>query len=152
MSSSSESVIIETDLFIFEAPEGWVIDTLDEQAELTGPNDEFLVVSSYTIDHDSSADMLTEFAKNISSAMVAAANEPDLVITDKLKKELTPNDLPVWRVLSKARDESQFFDQYAVIHNSTAVVVTIDGDLANRASSALIEEAVYSVEFKEIDD
>lgn len=149
MSDTNEAVIIETDLFIFEAPEGWAIENLEEQAELAGPNDEFLVVSSYTIDHDSSDEMMAEFAKNISNAMVESASEPDLKITSKLNKETTPSGLPIWRVQADAKDGSQFFDQYAIINNSAAVVVTLDGDLKDRPTSALIEEAVYSVEFKE---
>ena len=148
MSADQDPVCIETDLFLFEAPPGYTVETLDEQAELVGPNDEFLVVSSYTVDEDSSEQVLAEFASNISSAMVEAADEPDLIITGKLNKEIAPSGFPVWSVLAKVNDESLFFDQYAVVQGSVAVVVTVEGNYQDRASSAVVEEAVHSIEFK----
>lgn len=148
MSADQDPVCIETDLFLFEAPPGYVVETLDEQAELVGPNDEFLVVSSYTVDEDSSEQVLADFASNISSAMVEAADEPDLIITGKLNKEIAPSGFPVWSVQAKVNDESLFFDQYAVVQGPVAVVVTVEGNYQDRASSAAVEEAVYSIEFK----
>ena len=148
MSTEAEFVCIETDLFLFEAPEGYQIEELDDQAELTGPNDEFLVVSSYTVDEDSSMDDLDAFAKNIAEAMTSAVQEPGLVVTEKLKKETAESGLTVWSIKAEGDDQSHFFDQYSIIDKSTAVVVTIEGNFEDRGSSALIEEAVHGLEFK----
>ena len=148
MTIEQEFVCIETDLFIFEAPPGYEIEELDDQAELIGPNDEFLVVSSYTVDEDSSMDDLDAFAKNIAEAMNSAVQEPGLVVTEKLKKETSESGLMVWSIKAEGDDKSHFFDQYSIIDRSTAVVVTIEGDYEDKASSALIEEAVHALEFK----
>jgi len=148
MTIEQEFVCIETDLFIFEAPADYEIEELDDQAELIGPNDEFLVVSSYTVDEDSPMDDLDAFARNISEAMNSAVQEPSLVVTEKLKKETSESGLVVWSIKSEGDDKSHFFDQYSIIDRSTAVVVTIEGDYEDKASSALIEEAVHALEFK----
>lgn len=148
MNAPSPAVCIETDLFLFEAPSGWQVENLDEQAELVGPNDELLVISSYEVDENSDAKTLEEFSQNIINAMQSAADEPDLVLTDKLSKEVTPNGLPVWKLLAHTTDNEAFFDQYVAILGSTAVLVSVEGDLPDRASSALIEESVYCLEFK----
>lgn len=150
MNTEQEPVLIETDLFIFEAPHGYEIEALDEEAELIGPNDEFLLISTYSIAEDSSAEDITDFIKNICEAMVSAADEPNLIITEKLKKETSPTELAVWSIKAEGDDESHFFDQYSTINGCTAVVVTIEGDFENRPSSALIEEAVHALEFKKI--
>jgi hypothetical protein len=148
MSDEEEFVNIETGLFIFEAPQGYQIEELDEEAELVGPNDEFLVVSSYTVAEDSSMDDLDAFANNIQDAMSSAVQEPGLVLTEKLRKETAPSGLTVWSIKAEAEDKSHFFDQYATIDKCTAVVATIEGDFEDRGSSALIEEAVHALEFK----
>lgn len=148
MNDQASPVCVETDLFIFEAPTGYQITSLDEEAELVGPNDEFLVVSSYSLEQDSSDDIISEFANNIANAMVEAANEPDLTVTGKLTKVTADNGLPIWSVLSEATDQSHFFDQYAVIQNTVAVVVTIEGNFEDRTSSAEVEESVHGLEFK----
>ena len=142
MSDDVNPITIETDLFFFEAPAGYQIVSLDEEAELVGPNDEFLVVSSYSLDSNADDQQLSDFVNNIANAMVEAADEPDLTVTGQLSKVVADNGLPVWSVLSKATDQSHFFDQYAVIKNDTAVVVTIEGNYVDRGSSADVEEAV----------
>jgi hypothetical protein len=148
MNESIDIVSIETDEFIFEAPEGYSVEVLDDQAELAGPNDEFLVVSSYSVDQDSSEQALKEFTKNVCDAMLEAAAEPDLRVSGKLKQEVSPSDFPVWSLLSEATDKSHFFDQYAAVQGTTSVLVTIEGNFEDRVSSALIEEAVHALEFK----
>ena len=148
MNQSTDLVNIETGEFVFEAPEGYSVEVLDDQAELAGPNDEFLVVSSYTVDDISSDQALIEFAQNVCDAMLEAASEPDLKISGKLKKEVAPSGFPVWSLLSEATDQSHFFDQYAAIQGTTSVLVTIEGNFEDRGSSAIVEEAVYALEFK----
>jgi hypothetical protein len=148
MNESIGLVSIETGEFVFEAPEGYSVEVLDHQAELAGPNDEFLVVSSYTVDPDSSEQALKEFAKNVCDAMLEAAAEPDLKISGKLNQEISPSGFPVWSLLSEATDQSHFFDQYAAAQGATSVLVTIEGNFEDRGSSALIEEAVHALEFK----
>ncbi|MFT4629689.1 MAG: hypothetical protein ACI8PV_000803, partial [Dinoroseobacter sp.] len=128
MNESIDIVSIETDEFIFEAPEGYSVEVLDDQAELAGPNDEFLVVSSYSVDQDSSEQALKEFTKNVCDAMLEAAAEPDLRVSGKLKQEVSPSDFPVWSLLSEATDKSHFFDQYAAVQGTTSVLVTIEGN------------------------
>ena len=147
MSNNLDRVCIETDLFHFEAPSGYQVELLDEQAELVGPNDEFLVVSSYTVDEQSPHEVLADFTRNICSAMLVAVDEPDLVISGELNEAPALNGLPVWSVLAEASDQSHFFDQYAAVNGGTAVVVTIEGNYQDRASSAEIEEAVHAIEF-----
>jgi hypothetical protein len=34
------------------------------------------------------------------------------------------------------------------VHGTTSVLVTVEGDYKDRGSSAVVEEAVYSIEFK----
>ena len=148
MNDQASPVCIETDLFLFAAPSGFQVVYLDEEAELVGPNDEFLVVSSYSLEQDSADDIVEEFVNNIANAMVAAADEPDLTVTGKLTKVIADNGLPIWSVLSEASDQSHFFDQYAVIQKTVAVVVTIEGNYADRSSSAEVEEGVHGLEFK----
>ena len=148
MNAPSPAICIETDLFLFEAPSGWQVENLGEQAELIGPNDELLVLSSYEADANSDSKTLDDFSKNIISAMQSAADEPDLVLSDKLSKEVTPNGLPVWKLLAHTTDNEAFFDQYVAISGTTAVLVSVEGDLPDRASSALVEESVYCLEFK----
>ncbi len=149
MSELSENICIETDDFLFEAPEGYRIESLDEQAELIGPNTELLVISSYSIDKPSSSEEVVDFTNNLTKAMLEAIDDPDLVVTGKLTKAVTDDGLPVWNVRTEATDKSHFFDQYTIFNGSIAVVVSIEGDYENRASSALIEEAVYGIEFKQ---
>ena len=149
MIERNESVSIETDDFIFEAPEGYRIERLDEQAELIGLNTELLVIASYSIDKLSSSEEVEGFTNKLKKAMLEAIDEPDLVVTGKLTKAVTDDGLPVWSVLTVATDKSHFFDQYAIFNGSIAVVVSIEGDYENRASSAHIEEAVYDIEFKQ---
>jgi len=147
MTENPTPICVETDAFIFEAPAGFQIDLLDEEAELLGPNEELLIVASYSIDEQSSAKELAEFAKSVTNAMREAANEPDLRIRTKLNRELTPNDLPVWSIQSDAKDDSHFFDQYALINGPRAALITVEGDFEHRSISALVEEAVYDIEF-----
>ena len=148
MNTEQELVLIETDLFIFEAPPGYEVEALDEEAELMGPNDEFLVVSSYTIAEQSSPDDVAAFVNNICEAMRSAADEPGLVVSEKLKKETSPSELAVWSIKAEGDDQSHFFDQYSIINGCTAVLATIEGDFEDRPSSALIEEAIHALEFK----
>ncbi len=148
MNDQASPICVETDLFLFEAPTGYQVINLDEEAELVGPNDEFLVVSSYSLEQNSSDDIISEFGGNIANAMAEAANESDLSVTGALSKVIGDNGLPIWSILSEAIDQSHFFDQYAVIQNTVAVVVTIEGNFEDRTSSAKVEEAVHSLEFK----
>ena len=148
MKTDPDFTCIETDLFLFEVPEGYQIEELDDQAELTGPNDEFLVVSSYTVDEDSSMDELDTFAENIADAMRSAVEEPGLVVSEQLNRQTTESGLLVWSIKAEAEDKSHFFDQYSIVEKSTAVVATIEGNYEDRANSALIEEAVHALEFK----
>ena len=141
-------VCIETDLFLFEAPSGFQIVSLDEVAELVGPNDENIVVSSYSLEEDISDESMGDFKNSIINAMVEAANEPDLTVTGKLNKVTADNGLPIWNLLSEAKDKSHFFDQYAVIRNETAVIVTVEGGLSDRMCSTKVEESVHGIEFK----
>lgn len=149
MTQNTDPIIIETDLFFFKTPTGWKTESLEEEAELVGPNDEFMVISSYQIDEQSSQEQLTAFNQNICNAMIQVCEDPELVVNGPLKKEVTPNGLPVWKLLSQTTDNDAFFDQYLAIDHNVAVVVTIEGDLKNRSSSALIEESVYCIEFKQ---
>ena len=144
----TDPVCIETDLFLFEAPIGFQIVSLDEVAELVGPNDENVVVSSYSLEEDISDETISDFKNSIINAMVEAANEPDLIVTGKLNKVTADNDLPIWSLLSEAKDETLFFDQYAVIRNETAVIVIVEGGLSDRMCSTKIEESIHSLEFK----
>ena len=148
MNTETDNTRIETDLFQFEAPAAYAIESLDGQAELVGPNDEFLVVSCYTMEDNSEGDSLDDFIKNISEAMVSAADEADLQVSRKLRKDISEQELPVWSLLSEATDKSHFFDQYAVLKGGVAVVVTFEGNYQQRSSTAAVEEAVHSVEFK----
>ncbi len=148
MSSAEKNVYIETDLFLFEAPEGWEIEALEEDAELVGPNDEFMVISTYELDESAIDEQRAEFPIDISNAMQEATEEAELTVIGKLKKETAPNGLPIWSIQADASDEEQFFDQYATIKGDTAVLITVEGDLEDRPSSALVEEAVYCIEFK----
>jgi len=148
MNTEADIVCIETDLFIFEAPPGYQVETLGEEAELVGPNDEFLVVSSYSVDENSSADDIKDFVRNICDAMRSAADEQGLLLSEKLSSETAPSELKVWSIKSVADDQSHFFDQYSILSGHHAVLVTIEGDIEDRTSSALIEEAVHALEFK----
>jgi len=148
MENNITPIIIETDHFFFKTPEGWETETLDDEAELVGPNEEFLVISSYQVDKNSSKEELTAFSQNICDAMLAASQDSDLTVNSPLKREVTPNGLPVWKLLSQTKDNEAFFDQYLAIQNNIAVVATVEGDLKNRASSALIEESIYCIDFK----
>lgn len=148
MNQETTPVSIETDLFVFNAPIGFQIQSLEEDAELVGPNDEFLVVSSYSLNDDCSDQDISDFANNISNAMGEAVNEPDLQVTDKLCKVVADNGLPIWSLLSQATDQSHFFDQYAVIQGANAIVVTVEGNFEDRTTSAEVEEAVHGLDFK----
>lgn len=148
MIEKNESVSIETDDFLFEAPKGYRIESLDEQAELIGPNTELLLIASYSIEKLSSSGEVEEFINKLTKAMLEAVDEPDLVVTGKLTKAITDDGLPVWSVLTEATDKSHFFDQYTIFNGSIAVVASIEGDYENRGSSAHLEEAVYDIEFK----
>jgi len=148
MNDEAIPIAIETDLFLFEAPDGYQVISLNEDAELVGPNDEFLVVSSYSLEDNCDDKQVRDFENNIANAMIEAADEPDLTVTGQLSKVMADNGLPVWSVLSVATDQSHFFDQYAVIRNEVAVVVTIEGDYLDRVNSAEVEEAVHALEFK----
>lgn len=145
---NTDPIIIETDHFFFKSPKGWQTETLDDEAELVGPNEEFMVISSYQIDKNSSDDEKTAFNQNICNAMIAASEDSELTVNQGLKKEVTPSGLPVWKLLSQTTDNEAFFDQYLAIENNVAVVVTVEGDLKDRSSSALIEESVYCIDFK----
>jgi len=148
MNETNKNLRIETDEFIFEAPEAYRIESLDDQAELVGPNFELLLISSYSIDKLSSTEEIEDFKNNITTAMLTAIDEPDLVVTTSLKQETTDDGLPVWSLLTEAIDKSHFFDQYAISNGSIVVVVTIEGDYENKNSSASVEESVYDIEFK----
>ena len=145
---NTDPIIIETDLFFFKTPAGWQTEKLDDEAELMGPNEEFMVVSSYHIDQNSSDHEKTAFCQNICNAMIAASEDSELTVDQPLKKEVTPSGLPVWKLLSQTTDNEAFFDQYLAFQDNIAVVVTVEGDLHNRSSSALIEESVYCIGFK----
>lgn len=148
-SQSSEPLVVETNLFSFEAPTGYKVESLDEQAELEGPNGEFLVVSSYSLEAGSDEAAKLEFVQNITSAMIQAASEPDLKMMGSLKKEVREDTVPVWRLLSQTRDGQYFFDQYAIIEGHHAVVVTLEGESSSQnSSSALVEDSVHAIEFK----
>ena len=147
MIERNESVSIETDDFLFESPEGYRIESLDEQAELIGSNTELIVIASYSINKSSSSEEVEDFINNLAKAMLEAIDEPELVVTGKLTKAVTEEGIPVWSLLTEATDKSHFFDQYTIFNGSIAVVVSIEGDYENRTSSALIEEAVYDIEF-----
>jgi len=148
MTVEKQRVCIETDLFLFEAPAGYQVVSLDEEAELVGSKDEFLLVSSYSIDDNSSEKLLEDFMNNVADAMLEAVNEPDLVINGKLAKNKTDSGLPIISLHAEAVDKSHFFDQYAVINKTVAIMATIEGDFENRTSSAEVEEAVHGLEFK----
>ena len=148
MTVDEKVVCIETDSFLFEAPDGFQVTSLDEEAELLGANQEFLVVSSYSIDDTSSDEVQKDFMNNIADAMKEAADEPDLIVNGKLTKNTTESGMAVYSVLAGTSDKSHFFDQYAVINKTTAVVTTIEGDIENRICSAKVEEAIHAVEFK----
>lgn len=145
----NESVVVETDLFNFEAPPGYQIENLDEQAELEGPNGEFLVVTSYSLEADSDEPTQQAFVQNITSAMLQAADEPDLKIASSLKKEVNEDSVPVWRLQALSNDGHHFFDQYSAIKGNHAIVVTLEGESkVQRSSSAAVEESVHAIEFK----
>ena len=148
MKNTIDPIVIETDHFFFKTPNGWQTENLGDEAELIGPNEEFMVISSYHINNDSSQDEQTAFRENICNAMVAASEDSELIVNQALKKEVTPSGLPVWKLLSQTSDNEAFFDQYLAIENTVAVVITIEGDLENRSSSALVEESVYCIDFK----
>ena len=148
MNNNIDPILIETDHFLFKTPSGWQTEKLGDEAELLGPNEEFMVISSYHIDKNSTKDELTIFCQDICNAMIAASEDPDLMVNQSLKKEVTPNSLPVWKLLSQTIDNEAYYDQYLAIQNNIAVVITIEGDLENRASSALVEESVYCIDFK----
>lgn len=145
----NEAVVVETDLFSFEAPLGYQIESLDEQAELEGPNGEFLVVTSYSLEANSDETTQQAFVQNITSAMLQAADEPDLKIASSLKKEINEDTVPVWRLQALTSDGHHFFDQYSAIKGNHAIVVTLEGESkVQRTSSAAVEEAVHAIEFK----
>jgi hypothetical protein len=149
MTQKNEQVQIETDLFIFELPEGWKIETLGEEAELISVNDDFLVVSTYTLDKDTSNDPNKQLKSIISTAMSEAANDSELSITRPLKSDKTADNLIILSLLTQTNSKTnEYFDQYAIINESTAVLISVEGNLKFRSSSALVEESAYDIYFK----
>lgn len=150
--NNNEPVRIETETFSLELPPGWEISELDDGAELNGPNDEFLVVSSYDISSDAQATSLQsikeEFEEDIVTSLKESANEPDLKITSQLKRQKTAKGHPVWSIKTEATDGSQFFDQYATIGKDTVVMISIDGDMQDIESSEIVFDAVTDIKWR----
>lgn len=144
-----QAIQIETDLFIFETPEGWEIKHLDEEVELDGHSGEFMVISSYSLDEKLTPELTEKFKETISHAMNEAIQDPELTISRPLKSDKSSDNLPILSLLSQTSNAThEYFDQYAIINNTTAIIISVEGDLKNRSSSALVEEAIYDAHFK----
>lgn len=152
MNAAAEPVRIETNSFLFELPAGWKIIELSNQAKLNGPNNEFLIVSSYNISGEGQESGLKnikeEFGNNIVKSMQEAANEPDLNITSPLNNQTSPNGYPVWSIRTETKDGSQFFDQYGTVGIKTVIMVTIEGHLKNKSSSEVVFHAVREIKWR----
>ncbi len=149
---TNEPVRIETETFLLELPEGWEITELEDQATLNGPNDEFLVVSSYDISSDAketdSKSIKDEFEEDIVRSLKETADQPDLKITSQLKRQKTTKGHPVWSIKTEDTDGLQFFDQYATIGKKTVVMISIDGDLKDISSSDDILDAIEAIKWR----
>ncbi|WP_041071695.1 hypothetical protein [Thiolapillus brandeum] len=151
MNAIAEPVRIETNSFLFELPVGWKIIELSSQAKLNGPNNEFLIVSSYNISGEGKKSDLKaikeEFGKNIVKTMQESASESDLNITSQLINQTSPNGYPIWSIHTETKDGSQFFDQFGTVGIKTAILVTIEGILKNKSSSEVVFNAVREIKW-----
>ena len=151
MNAIAEPVRIETNSFLFELPEGWKIIELSSQAKVNGPNNEFLIVSSYNISGEGKESDLKaikeDFGNNLVKSMKEAASEPDLNITAPINSQSSPSGYPIWSIRTETKDGSQFFDQYGTVGIKTAIMVTIEGALKNKSSSEVILNAVREIKW-----
>lgn len=149
VSASAAPIKVETDSFLFQMPSTWKIESLSSQAQIVGPNGEFLALSSYEISgNGSKADLQKirdEFSQNISNSMLSAANDPELKIVQPLKVEPFQSGLKIISLRAATKNGQEFFDQYGVVGPKTAVLVTIEGKSSSISSSAVVKEAVRNI-------
>jgi hypothetical protein len=149
MSTIAEPVRIETDSFLLELPSTWKIEELSSQAKLIGPNNEYLIVSSYRITgKGSEADLQhirDEFGENISATMIQASREPDLKVTLPLTKELSLSGSPIWHIETETKDASQFYNLYGAVGLKVALLVTLEGELSHKETSKVVSNAIKNI-------
>ncbi len=151
MNANAEPVKIETDSFLIELPSTWKVEELSSQAKLLGPNNEFLIISSYRITGEGSeADLQSirnEFGENIASTMVQSSSEPDLKITLPLIKKVTPAGFPVWEINSETIDNLQFYNLYGTVGLRVALLITLEGEIKNKASASEVLSAINNIKW-----
>ena len=151
MNANAEPMRVETDSFLFELPSTWQIEELSSKAKIVGPNNEYLIVSSYRIDGEGNeADLQAirdEFGENISGTMIKASNEPDLKVTSPIKKETSPTGYPVWNIATETLDATQFYNLYGTVGPRVALLITLEGENKFKSSANVVYRAVNSIKW-----
>ena len=151
MSAIAEPVRIETDSFLFELSSTWKVEELSNQAKLIGPNNEYLVISSYRITGEGNdADLQNirdEFGENIAATMVQASSEPDLKVILPLSREVSPSGHPIWRITTEAKDASQFYNLYGSVGHKVALLITLEGEIKYQETTNEVLSAINNIEW-----
>lgn len=148
MGPISGAVRIETDSFLIQLPSGWKIEELSGQARVAGPNDELVIISSTRIVASESAQDLEKLraniGNNIKTAMTEAADHPDLVMKGSLI-QTEVQQCPFFALQCETKDGSYFFDQFGIVSQWNAVLVTVEGDSQHKQSSAVVRNAIENM-------
>jgi len=151
MIAMAEPVRIETDSFFIELPSTWKIEELSNQAKLIGPNNEYLIISSYRIAGEGNESELKkirdEFGENIAATMVQASAEPDLRVVAPLSKKVLPSGYPVWEVETETKDSSQFYNLYGAVGLRVALLITLEGGMQHKETAKEVLDAINEIKW-----
>ncbi|MFC1588850.1 hypothetical protein ACFL3P_01110 [Pseudomonadota bacterium] len=152
ISAFSEPARVETNNFTFELPHGWKITELSSKAKISGPNNEFLILSASNITGEGNKSKLNsikeKLGKKIENILKSGANDPALKITSPLKKEISKKGYAIWSIRTETKDGTIFFDQYGTIGIKAIVLITIEGKLKNKSSSNVVLNAVRKIKWQ----